>query len=112
MVGSANLISVYIDPKYEEEVSGCTASVALISKTTIYVVSTIFDLLLRDCLLINSRAMLVTHVLSLGSKAEPNLYRTTISLRTRVRVVALCLKAVTYCLIRRESSDMCCRRFR
>lgn len=27
------------DPKYEEEVSGCTASVGLISKTTIYVVS-------------------------------------------------------------------------
>lgn len=28
-----------LDPKYEEEVSGCTASVGLISKTTIYVVS-------------------------------------------------------------------------
>lgn len=27
------------DPKYEEEVSGCTASVGLISKTKIYVVS-------------------------------------------------------------------------
>jgi len=27
------------DPKYEEEVSGCTASVGLISETTIYVVS-------------------------------------------------------------------------
>lgn len=26
------------DPKYEEEVSGCTASVGLISKTKIYVV--------------------------------------------------------------------------
>ena len=34
----ANLIK-YADPKYEEEVSGCTASVGLISKTTIYVVS-------------------------------------------------------------------------
>lgn len=28
-----------VDPKYEEEVSGCTASVGLISETTIYVVS-------------------------------------------------------------------------
>ena len=40
-VGSVSLISVYADPKYEEEVSGCTASVGLISKTTIYVVSNI-----------------------------------------------------------------------
>ena len=86
MVESANLISVYIDPKYEEEVSGCTASVGLISKTTIYVVSTSFDPFLRDCLLTSPRAMRVTHVLSLGSKAEPNLYHTTISLRMRVRI--------------------------
>lgn len=28
-----------IDPKYEEEVSGCTAAVGLISKTKIWVVS-------------------------------------------------------------------------
>lgn len=35
-------MSIYADPKYEEEVSGCTASVGLISKTTIYVVSSIF----------------------------------------------------------------------
>ena len=41
LVGRANLISICIDPKYEEEVSGCTASVGLISKTTIYVVSSI-----------------------------------------------------------------------
>lgn len=27
-----------VDPKYEEEVSGCTASVGLISNTKIYVV--------------------------------------------------------------------------
>ena len=27
------------DPKYEEEVSGCTASVGLVSETKIYVVS-------------------------------------------------------------------------
>lgn len=33
-----DLIST-VDPKYEEEVSGCTASVGLISKTKIYVVS-------------------------------------------------------------------------
>lgn len=32
-------LTVFLDPKYEEEVSGCTASVGLISKTTIYVVS-------------------------------------------------------------------------
>ena len=31
-------MSKYPDPKYEEEVSGCTASVGLISKSTIYVV--------------------------------------------------------------------------
>ena len=30
-----------IDPKYEEEVSGCTASVGLISSTKIFVVSDI-----------------------------------------------------------------------
>ncbi|CAF9913302.1 Protein phosphatase 2C 2 [Imshaugia aleurites] len=34
--------AILSDPKYEEEVSGCTASVGLISKTTIYVVSSIF----------------------------------------------------------------------
>ena len=28
-----------IDPKYEEEVSGCTASVGLISESKIYIVS-------------------------------------------------------------------------
>lgn len=39
LVESANLTSICTDPKYEEEVSGCTASVGLISKTTIYVVS-------------------------------------------------------------------------
>ena len=31
-------LMMVLDPKYEEEVSGCTASVGLISKTTIYVV--------------------------------------------------------------------------
>lgn len=29
----------HLDPKYEDEVSGCTASVAVLSKTRIYVVS-------------------------------------------------------------------------
>ena len=36
-----HLIRTCTDPKYEEEVSGCTASVGLISKTMIYVVSSI-----------------------------------------------------------------------
>ena len=36
--------------------------------------------------------MLVTHVPSLGSKAERNLYHTTISLRTRVNVTTLTVK--------------------
>lgn len=34
----AQTLTVSKDPKYEEEVSGCTASVGLISKTKIYVV--------------------------------------------------------------------------
>ena len=34
-------MSKYSDPKYEEEVSGCTASVGLISKSTIYVVGSV-----------------------------------------------------------------------
>jgi len=32
------LIHFFLDPKYEEEVSGCTASVGIISKNKIYVV--------------------------------------------------------------------------
>lgn len=32
------ILRIEVDPKYEEEVSGCTASVGLISKTKIYVV--------------------------------------------------------------------------
>lgn len=35
---TAQELTVDKDPKYEEEVSGCTASVGLISKTKIYVV--------------------------------------------------------------------------
>ena len=35
---TAQTLTVNKDPKYEEEVSGCTASVGLISKTKIYVV--------------------------------------------------------------------------
>lgn len=35
---TARELTVGKDPKYEEEVSGCTASVGLISKNTIYVV--------------------------------------------------------------------------
>ena len=34
-------MSKHSDPKYEEEVSGCTASVGLISKSTIYVVGSV-----------------------------------------------------------------------
>ena len=32
------LLKSSVDPKYEEEVSGCTASVAILSKSKIYVV--------------------------------------------------------------------------
>lgn len=35
---TAQALTVCLDPRYEEEVSGCTASVGLISKTKIYVV--------------------------------------------------------------------------
>ena len=35
------LIHLFSDPKYEEEVSGCTASVGIISKNKIYVVCTL-----------------------------------------------------------------------
>lgn len=39
-----------VDPKYEEEVSGCTASVGLISNTKIYVVRTCLILIIVvDC---------------------------------------------------------------
>ena len=52
---------------------------------------------IKDCLVTSHRATLVIHVLSLGSKAEPNLYHMTISLRMRVSVYHLFLKALTYC---------------
>ena len=90
-VGTANLISTYADPKYEEEVSGCTASVGLISKTTIYVVSHILPFSQKKFLLTSPRAMLVTHVRSSGLKAEQNLYRMITSLKMRVRVYLLLL---------------------
>lgn len=36
--GSEHEAKYSADPKYEDEVSGCTASVAIVSKTHIYVV--------------------------------------------------------------------------
>jgi hypothetical protein len=37
--------SCYADPRYEEEVSGCTASVGILSAKKIYVVSHMYSLL-------------------------------------------------------------------
>lgn len=72
------------DPKYEEEVSGCTASVGLISKTKIYVVG-VGNVLHKGTIgLIDFRQMPVIRGLYSVSKDEQNLYHMTISLKTRV----------------------------
>ena len=47
MIKKARGLTVDIDPKFEDEVSGCTAAVGLISKTKIYVVSLLPCAMLR-----------------------------------------------------------------
>ena len=72
-----------LDPKYEEEVSGCTASVGLISKTTIYVVG---SLLCSSCNidLMPSRPMQEILGLYWESRVEQSLSHMIISHKTRV----------------------------
>ncbi len=71
------------DPKYEEEVSGCTASVGLITNTQIFVVSC-----KRDCFSNTAnihRRTLVILDLYLVSKAERNHCLSITSLKMKVR---------------------------
>ena len=73
------------DPKYEEEVSGCTASVGIISKDKIYVVSkTLYHPRIRRLAEQTSREMLVTRDLSWELKAEQNHCPSTISRKMKV----------------------------
>jgi hypothetical protein len=53
-------LTVGVDPKYEEEVSGCTASVGLISKTKIHVVSWLLCAVSKSWQLNRCRQMQVT----------------------------------------------------
>ena len=78
------LLTTVSDPKYEEEVSGCTASVGLISKTTIYVVSPRANTSSAVNTLTQLRPTQAIHVQSLVSRAERNLYHMTTNLRTKV----------------------------
>jgi len=74
---------VCADPKYEEEVSGCTASVGLITSTQIFVVSC-----KRDCFSNTAnihRRTLVILDLYLVSKAERNHCLSITSLKMKVR---------------------------
>lgn len=72
------------DPKYEEEVSGCTASVGIITHDKIYVVRESARLFGRGSTDL-SRVMLVTPDPSSESKAEPSPSLSTTSRRTRAR---------------------------
>ena len=63
----------YQDPKYEEEVSGCTASVGLISKTTIYVVY------------LNAYPSPESHVLIINVKANAGDSRSVLGVKGRAK---------------------------
>ena len=82
-----SLSSVHIkaDPRYEEEVSGCTASVGVITHDKIYVVSKIAELTNHTSDV--SRATLGTHEPYSESRAEPNPFRLTISPKMKVLVI-------------------------
>lgn len=72
-----------LDPKYEEEVSGCTASVGLISKDKIYVVRRRIPYLRFRCA-DSSRATLETPDQFSASKVEQNRCLLTTSRRMKV----------------------------
>ena len=74
------------DPKYEEEVSGCTACVGVITHDKVYVVRLAYQYLTiykeADTTL---RAMQVTREQYSASKAEQSPCRLTTSHKTKVR---------------------------
>lgn len=96
VIGSGTLLLVIsngaADPKYENEVSGCTASVALLSESKIYVVS---DSLTRritaqaNYFCNAHRPMLGTLEVFWGSKGEQSLCHLTTSHRTKVSLCGL-----------------------
>lgn len=75
-----------LDPKYEEEVSGCTAAVSVISKHKIWVVC-ICSVSARFRGINGCRPMLVTPVRFLGSRAAQSPFRSTTSHRMKVRAL-------------------------
>ena len=82
------------DPKYEEEVSGCTASVAIVSATKISVVSCRIRIDLRPrrfpttpSLLTTNRPTLEIREPSLVSRDEQSLSRTITNRRMKVRPI-------------------------
>jgi hypothetical protein len=95
ILGLSSIVTanVIIDPKYEEEVSGCTASVAVISKAHIWVVSLLTTLvtILCSCAHLSlstkffSRQTQVIQDQSLASKVVQSHYRLIINPRMKVR---------------------------
>lgn len=80
-----------LDPKYEEEVSGCTAAVSVISKHKIWVVCILAMANLETTLglvhsLTGSRPMLVILALYWVSRVAQSLCHLTTSLRTKVHI--------------------------
>lgn len=75
---------IALDPKYEEEVSGCTASVGLISEKKIYVVSLSLASAIKDTDFL--RQTLATHGLYSVSRVEQSRSRSTTSRRTKVNI--------------------------
>lgn len=84
-----------VDPKYEEEVSGCTACVGLLTKDKIFVVCTnrFYSFPFVDYHSQLIRVTLVTHEVFSVSKAVQNHYHLIINLRMSVRL--LCMPATT-----------------
>ena len=71
-----------IDPRYEEEVSGCTASVGIITNEKIYVVRFPLDIYLDTSDM--TRRMLVIQGRFWASREERNLCRLTTSPKMKV----------------------------
>ncbi|KAI0585334.1 Protein phosphatase 2C isoform gamma [Pyrenophora tritici-repentis] len=63
--------AILSDPKYEEEVSGCTASVGILSKDKIYVVCHFLVSSLHQCLQIQANAGDSRTVLGVKGRAKP-----------------------------------------
>lgn len=74
------------DARYEDEVSGCTASAALVTDKQIYVVCALFlHSMLADSNFRDYRPMLVIPGLFSVSRAGLNRFRSTTSPRTKAR---------------------------